>query len=165
MTSVANTASSGRLAFCAMSCMVRVATTPPDRMGAPTRAKPRSMISWPMKNTAAEMAMQATAEMMTVRHWAPKSRSLMVVPRCTSSMVTSRPAMLSRVESANMVVGNMPIQKPARNTTEATSSMDTMAFVLAEIISPTANTTKMTAAEIIAVMIFFSFDFEKWVGR
>ena len=72
-------------------------------------------------------------------------------------MVTSRPAMLSRVESANRVVGKIPVQKPARNTTEATSSMDTMAFVFAEIISPMANTTKMTAAEIIAVMIFFSF--------
>ena len=140
--------------------MVRVATTPPERMGAPTRAKPRSMISWPMKNTAAEMATQATAEMMTVRHWAPKSRSRMVVPRCTSSMVTNRPAMLRRVESANRVVGKTPVQKPARNTTEATSSMDTIAFVFAEIMSPTANTTKMTAAEMIAVMIFFSFCFE-----
>ena len=129
MTSVANTARSGRFALLAISCMVSVATTPPDRMGAPTSAKPRSTISWPRKNTAAEMAMQATAAMMTVRHCAPKSRSLMVVPRCTSSMVTSRPAMLSSVESANMVVGKMPVQKPARNTTDATSSMDTMALV------------------------------------
>ena len=64
-----------------MLCICSVATTPPERIGAPTRAKPRSMISWPMKNTATEIAMQATAEMMTVRHCAPKSRSLMVVPR------------------------------------------------------------------------------------
>ena len=35
-----------------------------------------------------------------------------------------------------------------------------IAFVFAEIMSPTANTTKMTAAEMIAVMIFFSFCFE-----
>ena len=101
--------------------------------------------------------MQATAAMMTVRHCAPKSRSLMVVPRCTSSMVTSRPAILSSVESANMVVGKMPVQKPARNTTDATSSMDTMAFVLAEIMSPMANTTKMTAAAKIAFILIFSF--------
>ena len=98
--------------------------------------------------------MQATAAMMTVRHCAPKSRRRMVVPRCTSSMVTSRPAMLSSVESANRVVGKTPVQNPARNTTDAINSMDTMAFVLAEIISPTANTTKMTAADRIAVMFF-----------
>ena len=103
--------------------------------------------------------MHATAAMITVRHWAPKSRSRMVVPRCTSSMVTSRPAMLSSVESANMVVGKMPAQNPARNTTDATSSMDTMAFVLAEIMSPTANTTKMTAAAKIAFILIFSFSF------
>lgn len=69
-------------------------------------------------------------------------------------MVTSRPAMLSSVESANMVVGNTPVQKPARNTTEATSSMDTMAFVFAETMSPTANTTKMIAAARIAFIVF-----------
>ena len=73
------------------------------------------------------------------------------------NVIELTPAILSSVESANRVVGKMPAQNPARNTTEATSSMDTMAFVLAEIISPMANTTKMTAAEIIAVMIFFSF--------
>ena len=69
-------------------------------------------------------------------------------------MVTSSPAMLSSVESTNMVVGKMPAQKPARKTTEATSSMETMAFVLAEIMSPTANTTKMIAAARIAFIIF-----------
>ena len=101
--------------------------------------------------------MHATAEMMTVRHWAPKSRKRMVVPRCTRSMVTSSPAMLSSVESAKRVVGNTPVQKPARKTTDATSSMDTMALVLTETMSPTANTTKMTAAEMIAVIVFSPF--------
>ena len=112
------------------------------------------------------MATQASAEMMTVRHWAPKSRSLMVVPRCTSSMVTSSPAMLNSVESANRVDGKMLVQKPARKTTEATSSMETMAFVLAEIMSPAANTTKMTAAERIAVIIFLLLKMYKvWMGQ
>ena len=74
----------------------------------------------------------------------------MVVPRCTSSMVTSRPDILSSVESANMVDGKMPVQKPARKTTDATSSMDTMALDLAEMMSPMANTTKMIAAAKIA---------------
>ena len=106
--------------------------------------------------------MHATAEMMTVRHWAPKSRKRMVVPRCTRSMVTSSPAMLSSVESPKRVVGNTPVQKPARKITDATSSMDTMALVLTETMSPTANTTKMTAAEMIAVIVFFSFCL--WMG-
>ena len=65
--------------------------------------------------------------------------------------------MLSRVESANIVVGKIPAQKPNRKTTEATSSMDTIAFVLAEIMSPTANTTKMIAAARVAFMLIFSF--------
>ena len=65
--------------------------------------------------------------------------------------------MLSRVESANIVVGKIPAQKPSRKTTEATSSMDTIAFVLAEIMSPTANTTKMIAAARVAFMLIFSF--------
>ena len=68
----------------------------------------------------------------------------MVVPMCTSSMVTSTPETSSSVESSNMVFGSTLVQKPARKMTEDRKSIETMAFVFVVTMSPMPKTSKIT---------------------